>query len=148
MKKQPVQNETDKQIYNWLTTSTRWQTNVNVKIKRTVHPRTGHESPEVEYRYSSTLSPNSGLGGVGGQQHTPAALTRGNQTWTHETGWAPGAVWMGAKNLVYTAIRSPDRPARSESLYRLRYRGPQIMRVPGEKKPRDAEVSRSRHVCY
>jgi hypothetical protein len=31
----------------------------------------------------------------------------------------------GAKNLVPTGIRSTDRPAHSESLYRLSYRGPQ-----------------------
>ena len=33
-----------------------------------------------------------------------------------ENGWAPGPVWTGAENLVHTAIRSPDRPARNESL--------------------------------
>jgi len=41
-----------------------------------------------------------------------------------EAGWAPGPVWTGAKNLAPTGIRSPDRPARSQSLYQLRYRGP------------------------
>jgi len=30
-------------------------------------------------------------------------------------------VWTGAENLAPTGIRSPDRPARSKSLYRLRY---------------------------
>jgi len=29
---------------------------VRGSIRRTVHPRTGHEGPEREYRYSSTLS--------------------------------------------------------------------------------------------
>ena len=43
-----------------------------------------------------------------------------------EAGWAPGPVATGAENLAPTAIRSPDRPARSESLYRLRYPGPPI----------------------
>ena len=38
-----------------------------------------------------------------------------------EVGWAPGPVWRGAKNLAPTGIRSPDPPARSQSLYRLRY---------------------------
>ena len=38
-----------------------------------------------------------------------------------EAGWAPGPVWTGAENLAPTRIRSPDRPARSQSLYRLRY---------------------------
>ena len=41
-----------------------------------------------------------------------------------EVGWAPGTVWTGAENLSPTEIRSPDRPARSESLYRLSYPGP------------------------
>ena len=36
-----------------------------------------------------------------------------------EAGWAPGPVWTGAENLAPTGIRSPARPARSESLYRL-----------------------------
>ena len=38
-----------------------------------------------------------------------------------EAGWAPGPVWTGAENLASTGIRSPDLPARSQSLYRLRY---------------------------
>ena len=33
-----------------------------------------------------------------------------------------GPVWTGAENLVPIGIRSPDRPARSQSLYRLSYR--------------------------
>jgi hypothetical protein len=38
--------------------------------------------------------------------------------------WTPGPVWDGAENLASTGIRSPDRQACSESLYRLSYRGP------------------------
>jgi hypothetical protein len=38
-------------------------------------------------------------------------------------GGAPGPVWTGAENLAPTGIRSPDRPARNQSLYRLRYCG-------------------------
>ena len=38
-----------------------------------------------------------------------------------EAGWAPGPVWTSAENLAPTGIRSQDRPARSQSLYRLRY---------------------------
>ena len=33
-----------------------------------------------------------------------------------EAGWAPGQVWTGAENLAPTGIRSPDSPARRESL--------------------------------
>jgi hypothetical protein len=38
-----------------------------------------------------------------------------------EAGWAPGPAWTGAENLAPTGIRSPDLPARSQSLYRLSY---------------------------
>jgi hypothetical protein len=33
-----------------------------------------------------------------------------------EAGWAPGPVWTGAENLAATGIRSPELPARSQSL--------------------------------
>ena len=36
-----------------------------------------------------------------------------------EAGWAPGTVWAGAESLAPTGFRSPDRPARRESLYQL-----------------------------
>jgi hypothetical protein len=39
----------------------------------------------------------------------------------HEAGWTPGPVWTGADNLAPTGIRSPDRPDRNQSLYRLSY---------------------------
>jgi hypothetical protein len=42
-----------------------------------VQPRTGHEGPEGEHMYSSTLSLTSALDGVGGQCHDPAALLPG-----------------------------------------------------------------------
>ena len=45
-----------------------------------------------------------------------------------EAGQAPGPVWMGAENLAPTGIRSPDRRARSESLYRLSYPGPSVFK--------------------
>jgi hypothetical protein len=35
-----------------------------------------------------------------------------------EAGWAWRPVWKVTKNFVPTGIRSPDRPARSESLYK------------------------------
>jgi len=38
-----------------------------------------------------------------------------------EAGSAPGPVWTGVENLAPTGIRSRDRPARSQSLYRLSY---------------------------
>ena len=38
-----------------------------------------------------------------------------------EAGWVPGPVWTGAKNLAPYWDSIPDRPARSQSLYRLHY---------------------------
>ena len=38
-----------------------------------------------------------------------------------EAVWSSGPVWTGAENHASTGVRSPDRPARSQSLYRLRY---------------------------
>ena len=60
---------------------------------------------------------------MGGQPHAPAASTPGKDQvpTVQEAGWTPGPVWTGAENLASTGIRSPDRPARSQSLYRLRY---------------------------
>jgi len=98
--------------------------NNNNKVK--VHPRTGHEGPEVE-RYSSTLSLTSALGGGGWSTPRPGRFTTGKDLVpiVYEAGWAPWPVWTAAENLAPTGIRSPDRPARSESLYRLSYPGPQ-----------------------
>ena len=41
-----------------------------------------------------------------------------------QTSWALGPVWTCAENPARTGIRIPDRPPRTESLYRLRYLGP------------------------
>ena len=62
------------------------------------------------------------------QLHAPTALPS-PVTIVQEAGWAPGPVWKVAENLAPTGVRSPDRPARSESLYRLSYRGPHVLIV-------------------
>ena len=66
--------------------------------------------------------------GVGGQHHAPVALPPGKTRYPlyRRLGRPPGPVRTGAENLAPTGIRSPDRPARSESLYRLSYPGPII----------------------
>jgi hypothetical protein len=58
-----------------------------------------------------------------GQPHAPTAFYPGKDPVpiVQEAGWAPGTVWTGAENLAPTGIRSPNRPARSQSLYRLSY---------------------------
>ena len=63
------------------------------------------------------------LDGGGGRPHALAASTPGKDPVpiVQEAGWASGPVWTGAENLAVTGIRSPDPPASSQSLYRLRY---------------------------
>jgi hypothetical protein len=63
--------------------------------------------------------------GVSDQGLASAALPPGKARYPWEAARVPGPVWTGAENLAHTGIRSPDRPARSESLlYRLSYFGP------------------------
>ena len=64
------------------------------------------------------------LEGVRGQRHALAALypEKDPVPIVQEVWWAPGPVLTLAENLSPTGIRSPDRPARSQSLYRLSYR--------------------------
>jgi hypothetical protein len=64
------------------------------------------------------------LEGVRDQRHAPAALYphgKDQASIVQEAGYAPRPVWKVAENLAPTGIRSPDHPARSQSLYRLRY---------------------------
>jgi hypothetical protein len=59
------------------------------------------------------------------KRHARPLYSRG-RSGTHCVGsWvAPGTVWTGAEYLAPNEIRSPDRPARSDSLYQLSYPGP------------------------
>jgi len=61
----------------------------------------------------------------------PGCLTPGKETrypFYKRLGGSHGlSVWRGAEKVAPTWIRSPDRPARSGSLYGLRYPGPYSM---------------------
>ena len=63
---------------------------------------------------------------VGGQRRASAALPLGKTRYSlyRRLGGPQGRSGQGAENLALTEIRSPDRPARNESLYRLSYPGP------------------------
>jgi hypothetical protein len=61
-----------------------------------------------------------------GQRYDSAALYPRERPGIHfkEAGWALGPVRTGTENLAPTGIRSPARPARRQSLYRLSYPAP------------------------
>ena len=69
--------------------------------------------------------------GVGDQRHAAAALPP-RQTRYLLYRWARWPVWAGTENIAPIGIRSTDRPARSESLYRLSYPGPHYIPCIGQ----------------
>jgi hypothetical protein len=126
-------------IFHWLnpsgsTMALRSTQPLTEMSKSEVHPRTSHEGPEGESRYSSTLSLTSALDGGGWLTLRPSRFTPGKET-TYPLYRRPGGPQGRAGRLREisspTGIRSPDPPARSESLYRLRYPSPQQKWVPG-----------------
>jgi hypothetical protein len=86
-----------------------------------------HEGTEGKQRkaYSSTLSLTSVLDKGGWLTPRLGRFIPGNDTVpiVSEGGWVPGPAWTGAENFTPTGILTPDRPANSESLYRLSYSG-------------------------
>jgi hypothetical protein len=76
--------------------------------------------------YSSTLSLTSVLDRGGWLTPRTGRFTHGKDPLpiVQEAEWAPGPVWTGEEILAPSGIRSRDRPARSEWLYRLSYPGP------------------------
>ena len=101
------------------------------RLKR--FPFKGCYGTEGGYRYSSTLFKTLALTiGVGGQHHTPAALPPGKTRYPLYRRLGGPRDRSGRVRKISpppTGIRSPDRPARSESLYRLSYPG---CRLPNE----------------
>jgi len=83
-------------------------------FKGNVNPRTGHEDPEGEYRYSCTLSLTPELDGVDGQGHAPAALSPGKKPVTHCTGgWVDHRAELkgcGKSRLQRDSIPGPSSP--------------------------------------
>jgi hypothetical protein len=65
---------------------------------------------------------------VGGHRHVLASVPpfppeRDSLPLVQRAGWVPGPVWTGAESFSPTGLRFPERPARSESQYRLQYPG-------------------------
>jgi len=65
-----------------------------------------------------------------------------------EAGWAPGPVWTGAENFAPTGIRSPDRPALSQSLYRLSYPAHLTFNVVNRKTMNTVQRKKISVVCH
>ena len=84
------------------------------------HRTTDHEGPERGVDVQLYSSFNLGARWWGGRSTPrPGRFTSGIDAVpiVQKTGWVPGPVWAGAEISPHTGIRSPDRPARSESLY-------------------------------
>ena len=75
--------------------------------------------------YSSTLPSTWAPDGGGWSTPRPGRFTprKDPVSIVDKDEWALRVVWTCAENPAPIDIRSPDRPVRSESLYRLRYRG-------------------------
>jgi hypothetical protein len=75
--------------------------------------------------YNSTLSLSSAPHGGAWSTPGPGRFTPGKEPVpiVQEARWASEPVSTGSEYLAPTGIRSPDRPVRSESLYRLSYPG-------------------------
>ena len=75
-------------------------------------------------RYSSTLSLTSGLDRGRWSTSLPGRFTYG-KTSRYPLYWSGprGPVWTGTENFTPIGVPTPDRPVRSESLYRVHYPG-------------------------
>jgi len=67
--------------------------------------------------------------GVGVERHVPAALPSGKTPLYSRLGGPQGRSGQAREISPPPGIRSPDRSARSQSLYRLSYPGPQHVHV-------------------
>jgi hypothetical protein len=77
------------------------------------HPKTGHEDPDGEWRYSFTVSLTLVLNVCGCSVPRSGRFIPGKDPVLilQEAGWDPGPFWTGADNLVPIGMRFPDRPA-------------------------------------
>lgn len=86
--------------------------------KSKVHPTKGHEGPDGEWRYSSTLFLTSAPDRGECLRPRHRYFSPGNDLVpiVQGAGWVPRPVGTGAENLDRTGIQSPAHPARSESV--------------------------------
>ena len=105
----------------------------NCKGKGTVHPQQATKA-QKRSRVSALIFLTSAQDGGWMVNNMPWPLDPRERypvpTIVEKAGWAPGPVWKSAENLAPIGIPSPDRPARSQSPYRLRYPGLSPTTVP------------------
>ena len=89
------------------------------KGKSTVHHSTGHEGPEGEQRYSSTLSLTSALYGVSGQRYALATLPLEKRLATHCIGGLVGP--QGRSGRLREKSATPGFDTRTVRLVASRY---------------------------
>jgi hypothetical protein len=97
--------------------------NASLKINFNLEQVTKTQRGVEVQLYSLTLAVDGG----GRSTPRPGCCTLGKKArypLYKTVGESPGKVWTGAENLAATGNRSPERPAHSESLYRLSYREP------------------------
>ena len=90
---------------------------INITLEQTTKAQRGSMG------YSSTLPLTSGLDGGEWMTPRPRRFTprKDPVPIVQEAGWTPGPVWTCEENVAPKGFRSPNRPAHSQSLYRLRY---------------------------
>jgi hypothetical protein len=78
------------------------QTGEGQHVEGKVRPRTGHEGPEGEMRYSFIFSLTSVLDWGGWWTSRPGCFTPGKDPVPveQEAGWAPGPVWKVAERVI------------------------------------------------
>jgi hypothetical protein len=92
------------------------------------HPMTWHWWHRGGSRGTAVPMLNLGAFGGGWSTPRPGRFTHGKEIRypiKHEAGWVSGPAWAGAENFDPTGVQTPNRPACSKSLYRLRYAIPQ-----------------------
>jgi hypothetical protein len=113
----------DRVYFHWVCSSRCKGWKVKWTLVQALRPCTGHTAHRGS-RGIALFNHDHGTRRGWGVSVTPQPLfTPGKDPVfiVQEAGWTTGPVWTGAENLALTGIRSPDRPARSQSLYRLRY---------------------------
>ena len=107
---------------------------LSMKSKGKGLPITGHEGPEGEQMYSCTLPSTSALDGGRWSAPRPGRFTLRKDPIpiVQEAGWAPQGRSGRVRKISpppQPGFDPPDRSARSESLYRLSYRGPLMLSI-------------------